>query len=99
LSGTDIEGPRFVMDAAHQQCYPEHDFIVMFGDAFAEHFAKVTVGADTPRKLMRALRGLPRDHHHKAVLASALKLLRKGEGLVVDAVHRMGGSVVATFAV
>jgi hypothetical protein len=86
------------MDAETKRCYPEAEFQAAFNEAFLGYFAAVTKPANTVRKVARSLRQMKNTNHHQAVLGGALRLLREREGEDVVEVHRLGGSVVATFA-
>jgi len=93
------EGPRFVMDAEHKTCYPEQAFIKAFGDAFIGHVAVALPEGVTPRNAARAIRSMKTERRHEAILKDALTRLRGADGVAADEVQRIGGSVVATFAV
>jgi hypothetical protein len=99
LSGTIEEGPRFVMDAAHETCYPEEAFVAAFGDAFVGQVAAALPEGVTPRKAARAIRSMKNPTRHEVILRQAMERLRRSDGVTADAVQRSGGSIVATFAV
>ena len=99
MSGTTEEGPRFVMIAENQMCYPEPAFIKAFGDAIIGQLAVAIPQGASVRKAARAVQGMKHTERYKMVLGSALRMLCESEGVDVEAVQRSGGSVVATFAI
>jgi len=99
LSGPIEEGPRFVMDAKSKTYYPEDAFIKAFGDAFVGQVAIALPNGATPRTAARAIRSMKNSSRHEIVLRDAMVRLRREEGVDVDEIRRIGGSVVATFAV